>query len=314
MTDRGYRRLVSEHPAMTPGRDSQRAVTADEIQVYTDDGVVHLKGILPIAWIEQLETPLEETLVDPLVTADLTALGENLATDLGSEPLVDRRTSGGRFLSGVDHWRHHPMFAEFATASPLPEIAGVLMGADYINLYEDSVLVKEPGTAEETAFHQDLGYFHLAGERICATWVPLDRVDIDSGAVAYLRGSHRIGSTYRPNWFVSTDPLPGTQGEPVPKIRPDDDHPDLLRFEVEPGDVVVHHAATLHGAGANRSLSRRRRAISVRYSGNGVCYEIRPGAPLKPHHAEVASGDPVIDHPGCPLVWRNPLAGDEDSC
>ena len=257
---RGYRRLVNEHPAMTPGRDPQRVVTADEIQAYTDDGVVHLKGILPLTWLELIEGPLEETLADPLVTADLTALGEDLAANLGSEPLVDRYTSGGRFLSGVDHWWHHPMFAEFATTSPLPEIAGVLMRADYINLYEDSVLVKEPGTAEETAFHQDLGYFHLTGERICTTWVPLDRVDIDSGAVAYLRGSHRIGSTYRPNWFVSADPLPETRGDLVPKIRPDDDHPDLVRFKVDPGDVVVHHAATLHGAGANRSLTRRRRA------------------------------------------------------
>ena len=77
-------------------------------------------------------------------------------------------------------------------------------------------------------------------------------------------------------------------------------------LEVLPGDIVVHHAATLHGAGANRSPSRRRRAISVRYCGDGVRYQIRPGAPTKPHHSEVSSGDMVVDHPDCPLVWTRP--------
>ncbi len=291
---------------MTPGREPLRDITDSEIRAFTDDGVVHLPGILPGGWIDLLDGPVDETIADPSVTVDLTALGEELAADLGSEPLIDPRTSGGHFLSGVDHWRHHEAFAAFATTSPLAEIAGVLMGAGHVNLYEDSVLVKEPGTAEETAFHQDLGYFHLTGDRICTTWVPLDRVGVDTGAVAYLRGSHLTGTVYRPNWFVTTDPLPGTEGTSVPAIRPDDDHPDLIRFEVVPGDIVVHHAATLHGAGANRSSSRRRRAISVRYCGDGVRYQIRPGAPTKPHHSEVSSGNMVVDHPDCPLVWTRP--------
>ncbi|MCH2430866.1 MAG: phytanoyl-CoA dioxygenase family protein, partial [Acidimicrobiales bacterium] len=215
---------------------------------------------------------------------------------------------GGRFLSGVDHWRHHKAFARFATASPLPAIAGTLLVADRIHLYEDSLLVKEPGTVARTAFHQDLGYFHLSGDRICTTWAPLDEVDAETGAVSYLRGSHRSGVVHRPNWFVDDQPLPGTGGEPVPTVRPDD--PRLVRFDTVPGDLVVHHAATLHGAGPNRSTTRRRRAVSVRYCGDGVRYEIRPGAPAKAHHVEVRSGDPVVDHPGCPEVWRRPLGSD----
>ena len=187
-------------------------------------------------------------------------------------------------------------------ASPLPAIAGALLGAERIHLYEDSVLVKEPGSIETTAFHQDLSYFHLAGDRICTTWVPIDPVTVETGAVAYLRQSHRSGLVHRPNWFVSDTPLPGTDGEPVPAI--DDGDPRLVRFAVEPGDVVVHHAATLHGAGPNQSATARRRAISVRYCGDDVRYEIRPGAPTKAHHAEVRSGDPVVDHPGCPVVWE----------
>ena len=123
--------------------------------------------------------------------------------------------------------------------------------------------------------------------------------------MVYVRGSHLSGTVYRPNWFVTSGPLPNTEGEAVPAIHPEDDR--LTHIPAEPGDVIVHHAATLHGAGPNRSAAMRRRAVSVRYCGDGVRYEIRPGAPTKLHHADVRSGDPVVDHPGCPLVWSRPL-------
>ncbi len=278
-----------------PNPDPLRPVADDEVAAFRRDGVVHLPAILATAWIDHLVDPVEATIADPTITTDMTALRSVVA---GTPP----PSGTGRFLSGVDHWLHDPAFATFATASPLPAIAGALLGAERIHLYEDSVLVKEPGSIETTAFHQDLGYFHLAGDRICTTWVPIDPVTVETGAVVYLRQSHRSGLVHRPNWFVSDTPLPGTDGEPVPAI--DDGDPRLVRFAVEPGDVVVHHAATLHGAGPNQSATARRRAISVRYCGDDVRYEIRPGAPTKAHHAEVRSGDPVVDHPGCPVVWE----------
>jgi ectoine hydroxylase-related dioxygenase (phytanoyl-CoA dioxygenase family) len=279
-----------------PTSEPIRPVTDDEIDAFARDGVVHLPAILPTKWVDLLVEPVEATIADPVITTDMTALR---ATVTDTPP---HSTGPGRFLSGVDHWLHDPAFAAFATASPLPAIAAVLMDAERVHLYEDSVLVKEPGTAEATALHQDLGYFHLDGDRICTTWVPLDPVTVETGAVAYLRGSHRSGLVHRPNWFVSDEPLPGTEGTPVPTI--DDGDPRLVRFAVQPGDVVVHHAATLHGAGPNRSATSRRRAVSVRYCGNDVRYELRPGVPAKAHHDQVRSGDPVVDHPGCPVVWR----------
>ena len=285
-----------------------RAVTDDEVAVFRRDGVVHLPGILPNAWLEQLAGPVEATISDRTVTTDMTALRAELSDDVS----VDH---GPRFFSGIDHWHHDTVFAAFATRSPLPGIAGAVLDAAQIHLYEDSVLVKEPGTAEATVLHQDLGYFHLEGDRICTIWVPLDSVDAETGAVSYLRGSQRSGLVHRPNWFVTDDPLPGAAGVPVPSIAEDDDR--FVRFDAYPGDVIVHHAATLHRAGPNQSATRRRRAVSVRYCGDGTVHRIRPGSPLKPHHeghrhdgaydTPIRSSDPVVDHPGCPMVWERPV-------
>lgn len=145
-----------------------------------------------------------------------------------------------------------------------------------------------------------------AGESVptCTTWCPLDCVGPETGAVRYARGSHRWDAVYRPNLFVSTMPIPGTEGELVPDVDALASA-EVLTFETEPGDVVVHHARTLHAAGGNRSSSTRRRAISVRYCGDDARVLIRTGAPLKAYQRGIADGATLVS-PDCPVVWRAP--------
>ena len=286
-----------------------RPVTDDEIDTFWRDGVVCLRSIMPAEWLDRMAGPVDETIVDPAVTTDMTEMGGDLAAGLGATVLVDERaptgTPRGQFRSGVDHWRVHPDFAAFATESPLPGIVAALLRSDKVNLYEDSVLVKEPGTIERTAFHQDQAYFHVDGRQVCTTWVPLDPVRRETGAVGYVRGSHEWDRTWRPNFFVTTETLPDTVGDVVPDIHAALDDYDVVFFDVEPGDLTVHHARTLHGAEANRSATLRRRAMSVRYCGDDARYHIRRGAPLKPHHETVSDGY-VVDHEACPVVWPSP--------
>jgi ectoine hydroxylase-related dioxygenase (phytanoyl-CoA dioxygenase family) len=281
-----------------------RAVTPDEVDEFWERGVVCLRGVLPAELLAAMEGPIEETLADRRVTVDIAGLAAGRGADL----LVDERAEKagaprGQFLSGVDSWLLYPAFERFATRSPLPGIVAALLRSERVWLYEDSVLVKEPGTREETAMHQDLSYFHVEGSQVCTTWAPLDRVDDTTGAVRYVVGSHRWDRSFRPNLFVTTTPLPDTEGEIAPQVG-DLGDAEIVSFSTEPGDVVVHHARTLHGASGNASAERRRRAISVRYCGDDARYHIRRGAPLKPHHHNVTEGQPLAtDEPACPVVW-----------
>jgi len=70
-------------------------------------------------------------------------------------------------------------------------------------LSEDSVLVKEPGSEEKTAWHQDMAYFALTNDNAATTWVPLDPVTATTGAVRYVAGSHRDRTKFRPGTFVT---------------------------------------------------------------------------------------------------------------
>jgi ectoine hydroxylase-related dioxygenase (phytanoyl-CoA dioxygenase family) len=78
---------------------------------------------------------------------------------------------------------------------------------------------------------------------------------------------------------------------------------DIVHFDVEPGDVIVHHYRTIHGAGGNHSRYQVRRAASLRYCGDDIRFETRPWAPKQLHHTQrLSDGDPLSD-PDFPVVW-----------
>ena len=271
-------------------------IDAHLIDAFRNDGVVCVRAVLPPEWVARTAAAVERVIDEE--TADLSAMAHALTGGArDGEP-------HGRFAAGTDHWHTNPDLFALAASSPLPGVAAALLGSRTLRLYEDSVLVKEPGTAERTVWHQDLGYFHAEGSQIATTWCPLDAVSADTGAVRYVRGSHRWGRLFRPNLFVTDEPLPGTEGETVPDVDATVDPADIVSFDTEPGDVVVHHAATLHAAGPNLSATARRRAISVRYCGDDAVIRVRPGAPLKPHQQHWVDAQPWVadEHP---VVWQD---------
>jgi ectoine hydroxylase-related dioxygenase (phytanoyl-CoA dioxygenase family) len=275
-----------------------KSLTEHDVETFWRDGVVCLRSVLPRDLLDSMAEPVDTALRSGQ-SADLTAMATSLtATD--DTAVAGDDAARGRFVAGVDHWRHDPSLRAFAFDSPLPAIVASLLRSTEVFLYEDSVLVKEPHTSEPTVWHQDLGYFHVDGEQVCTTWCPLDPANAASGAMRFVRGSHRGGRLYRPNLFVTTTELDGTDGDTVPDIDGGDGF-DIVAFDLEPGDVTVHHARTLHAAGPNRS-SRRRRAISVRYAGDDARVRLRPGAPRKSHQAALTDGD-RLGRDAHPRVW-----------
>tara|TARA_B100000161_G_C33555007_1_gene417409 strand:- start:2881 stop:3624 length:744 start_codon:yes stop_codon:yes gene_type:complete len=244
-----------------------------------------------------MEDPISRVMNED--ATDLSELGSLITPET---TLTDRDISAdkkvGRFLAGTDHWINNKNFETFACKSVIPEVVAQVLQSESLWLYEDSVLVKEPNTAEETAFHKDLSYFHVSGEQVCTVWIPLDFASPDTGAIRFVKGSHKDRSTYRPNWFVSDDPLPNTEGKQVPSVA----FEDVVAPTLSVGDISIHHARTLHGASANRSVNQSRRAISIRYCGDDARYHLRRGAPLKPHHETITEGD-ILTHEYCPKVW-----------
>ena len=185
----------------------------------------------------------------------------------------------------------------------MPEIAGALLESDKVRFFGDQIFVKEPQTRERTAFHQDATYFEIDGDQCCVMWVPVDPVTLEGGVMQYVRGSHRDGKLYQPNVFIAQTPFPGAEGELVPDIEGHLDDYDIVHFDVEPGDVIVHHYRTIHGAGGNHTRYQVRRAASLRYCGDDIRFCTRPWAPRQLHHTHCLQDGEPLSGPDFPVVW-----------
>jgi ectoine hydroxylase-related dioxygenase (phytanoyl-CoA dioxygenase family) len=222
----------------------------------------------------------------------------------GKPLLLDKTENAkGSFLLDTGVAARLREFRQFSLGDAAPEIAAALLDSDKINFFGDQIFVKEPGTRERTAFHQDATYFEIEGEKCCVLWIPVDPVTLESGTILYVRGSHRDGKLYQPNVFIAQTSLPGAEGEPLPDIEGHMEDYDIIHFDVEPGDVIVHHYRTIRGAGGNHSRYQVRRAASLRYCGDDIRFKTRPWAPRQLHHTtRLNDGDP-LSGPDFPVVW-----------
>jgi hypothetical protein len=308
-----------------------RRITDDEMRAYQRDGVVFLPNIIDVEWVRRLgdaideltsrtETPPEQA--DRVLDLTGLALAADSATDLppshGPEWGSPRQLAGrvaldarvrphsgrGHFVSITSAWQLHPDIRAMAIDSPLPELAALLTGSTKLYLYDDQLLVKPPGTMERTAWHQDQGYDHIAGDKVCAIRVPVGRETAEMGLIQYLRGSQKSGQIYKVNYFISDATSPDDAGKPIPSIEGHEADFDIVTFAPGPGDVVVHHLRTLHGAAGNASELQTRRAVTFRYAGDDVRYFFRKFAPPAQRPSNLRDGDPLdLEPERHPVVW-----------
>lgn len=272
-----------------PPSDPTPTVDPAAIAAFERDGVVCLRGVIERPWIERLRGAAERAILDPAYRGHR----------------YGKPHHKGVFFGAFYMWQRDADFRAFAFDSPAPAIIAAMLRSREINLYHDHLLIKEPGSEAPTPWHHDIGYMCMRGARIASVWVPLDDVTVDNGRVAYVRGSHRWGRMFQPaDWadYHAQGRGLNPELEPIPDIEANRADYDIVAWDVAPGDCIVSHAVTLHGASGNATTGRRRRALAVRYAGDDARYESRLGT-IKPHTTKVLlDGDPL--DPECfPLVW-----------
>lgn len=244
---------------------------------------------------------------------DMEYFRDMVRADPKARPLLDSpsdpATPVGRFFYEAAGWRRFDEIRRVAMDSSLPTLCADLLQSRYLNFWEDTTFVKTSGAVQRTAFHQDKAYFQISGDKCVIVWIALDAADEETGALEYVRGSHLWGAEFAPNVFFAQTPFAHSDAAPLPDIEGDRAAYDILRIDAEPGDVIIHHVLTVHGAGGNRSATRQRRAISFRYCGDDVLYHDRPGAIPQPWvRTPLAEGAPLYSR-DYPRVWPAPFPG-----
>lgn len=314
-------------------------ITPEDIKTYAQDGVVCLRGVLSLQEVEKLRADVNtqmKTLNKSHTAYDFQAIARQawsdddafevgdagrfemamldmiLDLDETARPIIESGMEideKGQFFYDAAGWRFHAGIRDVALDSDLPLACSHLLDTGYLNFWEDTTFVKAPGTAQKTTFHQDYGYFQIEGEKCCIVWIPLDPVDNENGNMEYIRGSHKWGEAYAPNVLISQSTHPMSPFGKLPDIEAAPDKYDIVSFDVDPGDVIIHHVMTVHGSRGNMSKDRLRRAISLRYCGDDVSYLDRPGAVVQPYlQDQLNDGDPLYSK-DYPLVWPRPFPG-----
>ncbi|MGB0630715.1 MAG: phytanoyl-CoA dioxygenase family protein [Alphaproteobacteria bacterium] len=263
-------------------------VAEAQIEAFERDGVVLIEQAFDSTWLDRLEIAVDAVMNDP--------------SPLSREYI---KSGDGCFFTDHHMSRRNEIFRAFMLDSPSSEIAATLLRSDKLNLVDEHLLVKEPGTDAPTYWHHDLPYFEVSWQDFASFWIPLDPVTSETGAMKFAKGSHTWGKVYKPVMIGNGQEAEGAAefDGPVPDIDADPIRYNVELFEMNRGDALFFHAATLHAAEPNRSPGTRRRALSLRYGGSRATWEPRDYVPSRPETPDLVPGGP-LDGDDYPVIWQ----------
>jgi len=246
-------------------------LTTDQIEAFKRDGAVMIPGLFA-DWVDEIRAGIDRNMAEPGPYA--------------AENLTDGEA--GRFFDDYCNWQRIPEFQRVIYESDAVEAARDLMGSETVQMFHDHVLVKEPGTAKPTPWHQDAPYYFVEGSQMVSFWVPVDPVE--EASLRLVAGSHLWEKPVLPTKWLHEDNFFPDDGTYRPVPDPDSDPLEfkVLEWPMQPGDAVAFHYKTLHGARGNLA-GKRRRAFSLRLLGDDARYIERPGktSPPFPGHGMV---------------------------
>jgi ectoine hydroxylase-related dioxygenase (phytanoyl-CoA dioxygenase family) len=251
-----------------------RTYTDSELQqlaaFYDEHGAVHLPGLLDADIVRVV-------------------LGEiDRAAAASSGP-------GGR-MTIRSQSEENPVIREFLFQRALAEPIARLCGSRELQFWFDLTFIHEAdaegGSGEGSGWHHDISAFGFKGEKLPSLWMAMTPAVEGQSRIEFIDGSHRS--------------VPGYFRPPTSSPRPDDpmlEVPDYdalladgrerrLAWDCAPGDALLIHPYTIHGAKGNAGNARhgRRVAITTRWLGDDVRW-----LPLDPRFTSGAGIDP--DHP-----------------
>ncbi|TWP34856.1 phytanoyl-CoA dioxygenase family protein [Leekyejoonella antrihumi] len=229
--------------------------TVDE---YRQTGSVIVRGLFSAEEVARIERGIERVLADPSPRF-------KVASD---------EADPGSFVEDFCNWQRIDELRQIAFDSHAADVAAALIGSQQVRLYHDHVLVKEPGTRQETPWHQDQPYYNVDGFDNCSMWAPVDAVSAES-TLEFLSGSHRQGwlmprsfMTNEAKWFPE-----GTLAD-LPDVEADRSAYEIRSWPMQPGDAVFFHMLTLHHSYGVPGTNRRR-AFSLRFLGDDMVHAPR---------------------------------------
>ncbi|WP_339926165.1 phytanoyl-CoA dioxygenase family protein [uncultured Cyclobacterium sp.] len=158
---------------------------------------------------------------------------------------------------------YDPFFEKILSNSKFSALAEELLGEPVVGKTVE-FFNKPAKIGKATPPHQDGYYFMLTPMSAVTFWIALEKVDNENGWVSYVKGSHLNG--------IRAHGKSGTIGfsQEIVDFGTPSDLENEEFIATNPGDVLVHHALTIHRAAANTSINRSRKALGLIYFGESA--------------------------------------------
>lgn len=190
----------------------------------------------------------------------------------------------------------HPLVswaAPLLAHAPLLDAVEAVLGPDLLVRNVD-VFVRRPWSRDGVRWHRDTAVDAPGADRMLTAWLALSPATWWSGALTYARGSHRVRL---PGESLSDDALtlPSAVARGI-------DRRSYWLAVAAPGDLVLHHHATLHRSGGNWTGTARV-GVAIRFGAGDIDPRV-----FQAGVAQVVRG--ALRHPGIlarptvPIVLR----------
>ena len=161
-----------------------------------------------------------------------------------------------------------PFAYELATQPRLLDMIEAILGPDIL-IYGAEFFIKEAQSEQIVSMHQDLTYWGLgATDHLVTAWIALSEVNVESGCMQFVAGSHANQILPHEDTFADNNLL--SRGQEIQVQVAEEDKTDIV---LRPGQLSLHHGRMIHGSGPNSSEDRRIGFV-IRYVSPEVMQEV----------------------------------------
>lgn len=265
---------------------------------YEEHGAVHLPGLVEPRWVERVLGEIDRA------AAQFTPAGASpLAASYGRAP--------GR-MTIRSQSDYNSVIREFLFRRELTDVIARIARTRELQFWFDLTFIHEAkadgGEGEGTLWHHDISAFAFKGEKLPSLWMAMTPAVKGQSRLEMIDGSHRSASAYMRPPTGELDDCEGMIDVPDYDALVRDGKENVLVWDCAPGDAIVIHPYTVHGAEGNAGTSARGRrvAITTRWFGDDVRW-----LPCDPKVGGYAAGldgvhPPLGSRPSTktfPVVW-----------
>ena len=216
----------------------KQSLTTEQIDAYRRDGYLFPLDVFGSGQVDAIRAELEQ------------ARRDAVAPGLEDEFSQLVRTNAQYLLPFVHH---------VATAPQLLDRIESILGPDLL-LWSAEFFIKDAHSDKIVSWHQDLTYWGLGDtDNEITAWLALSEVNIESGCMRFLPGSHHQKLLPHRDTFDANNLL--SRGQ---KVAAQVDEKEAVDVVLRPGQLSLHHGRIFHASGPNRS-ERERIGLAFRF-------------------------------------------------